>query len=309
MPLPSAVQAQLERADALIAQLSQDNQPAPPAAEPLAPQAPQVAPPAPSPIVDSRPVTPASAPADPAEESRFKVLQGKYNAEVPRLHAEVERLKREAEEAKRIADHYAEQLKAVPAPPLVKPEEVEHFGEGMVDMVRRAAREELASRDKLIETLQAKVSQLATGVETTVKLGFFETLAKAHPDWGTINDDTTFHKFCGEIEPLSGRTYQDLLNAAQNAADGERASAVFTAFKKARDSWVSSSNEALGQQVVPNPGSAASGQQLDPTRSRVFSRQQVQDFYNGVRSGRIKGQEVADTEAEIQRAIAEGRIQ
>jgi peptidoglycan hydrolase CwlO-like protein len=88
--LPKAVQAQIDQANAIITEINK--KPADLAPAPLADAAPASTPPAPAAAPAPAPTpAPAAAPA-PAEDSaehKYKVLQGKYNAEVPRLQRTV----------------------------------------------------------------------------------------------------------------------------------------------------------------------------------------------------------------------------
>lgn len=311
MPVPRTVQEQADRSEALRQRLFEakpaDAPEAPPAPTPPAPQAPAPSDtPAPTPAPPAAP--PASAPADPKAEDRYKVLQGKYNAEVPRLSSERDQAIRQAEEYKRQADELRKQLEAAPKPKLVTPEEVEQFGDGMVDMVRRAAREELSPEQARLAKLEAELAELRSGVSTSRQLGFLETLARDHADWPEINKDPAFHVWLAESDPLSGRTRQQLLDEAQDSQDGKRAVAIFAAFKRARDSWTADSSSALSEQAVPGNAVAHTEPQTDPSQGRQWTRKEVSDFYDGVRRNQYSAEKASAIEAEIQRAIQEGRI-
>lgn len=315
MSIPPSVKALADRADALMANLSGAQPgvtPPAPAPAPANAPAPAVEAPAPAPKTDSTPTPPASAPAPSDTEHRYKVLQGKYNAEVPRLTAENARLaEQNADLESRLAALEAA-LAAAPKPDtsLVRPDEVQEYGEGMVDMVRRAAKEQVQALESQVAELKAQLGQVQSGVAQTQQLGFFETLTRDHPDWAVVNEDETFHKWLSEIDPLSGEQRQALLANAQKAKKGERASAIFTEFKRTRDSWVSRSNQLLSEQEAPAAGAANNGQVQDLSAGRIYTRAEVNDFYAKVRSGQIRmgSKEQIDTEAEIQRALAQGRI-
>lgn len=316
MPIPQAVLEQEERANALLKKLNEGGQQpqTPPAQQPAAPAAQPVQQPvaAQSQSTAQPPTPPAtqggSAPNETAEH-RYAVLKGKYDAEVPRLNGQIHDLSARMEQQQRLIEQLTEQLKsAQPEPkPLVTQEEVTEYGEGLIDVVRRAAKEELQSRDQTIAALQAELESLKTGVVKSRQLGFFETLNRDHPDWGVLNGDPQFHQWLGEIDPLSGKQRQAILADAQQAQDGARASAVFTAFKKARDTWAAQSTAALNAQQVPDTG-ASTVTPGDPASLRIFSRQEVNDFYAKFRRGELSPTEAAATESEIQRAMVEGRI-
>jgi len=87
-------------------------------------------------------------------ENKYKVLAGKYSAEVPQLAAERRELRHKVQQLEK----ELERAKNAPTPErLVKDEEIAEYGENLVDLIRRAAREEVASKDAEIETLRAKL--------------------------------------------------------------------------------------------------------------------------------------------------------
>lgn len=304
MSIPKSVQEQADRADAILAGLQPNASPAP---------APQPAP-APTPAaqqVDSNTPAPGSAPGEGAIEHRLNVLQGKYNAEVPRLHAQLSQSNAALEQANRLIEQLQQQVKAAPAEPtsLLRPEEIEEHGESLIDVIRRTAREEIGGRDARITSLETELHQLRGGVGQLRQKTFLETLSEKVPDWALINDDQQFHSWLAEVDDLSGRQRQALLNEAHQAEDGARAVAIFTAFRKTRDSWAARANDALSGQIVPGPG-AAGGTPTGITNpgGRIWTKAEINAFYTSVRTGRIKGAEAAAVEAEIQLAMAENRI-
>lgn len=305
MSLPKSVIEAGERADALMNALQTGNQPAAPAPQP-APAAPPAAP-APAPEPGSAQAPQVSAPDDASLEHRFKVLQGKYNAEVPRYVSQVSELNARNQELERLNRELTQKLAAAPPPqPLIRPEEIEEHGENLVDLIRRAAREESAADKAKIAELEQRLTQLGSNVAP--KRGFLEVLAEKVPGWAVTNDDSTFHRWLLEKDPLSGRTRQSLLEEAQQQGDGERAANIFITFGKDRDSWAARSADALSSQVVPAAGAGGGNPAATAGQGRIWARAEVTDFYTKVRTGQIKGQEQAAIEAEIQRAMVEGRI-
>src|SRR6478735_5978176 len=104
-----------------------------------------IAVPAPAPTTPAQPApaTEHAAPPEDSWEAHYKVLTGKYNAEVPRLSADNRALKEAVTELTGKVGTLTKQIEdvqsKVPVEPLIKPEEVAEFGEPLVDMARRAA--------------------------------------------------------------------------------------------------------------------------------------------------------------------------
>jgi len=150
--LPRAVAEAERKAEEALQRLQQARQPQqtqdpqPPAENLNQDPAPT---PAPSEPAATAPAAPAATPSEGDEkwEARYKTLHGKYNAEVPRLHSALKerdsKLNSLTEEVEAL-----KQALAKPKESLVKPEEVNEFGEPLVDLIRRAAREEVQTKDQ-----------------------------------------------------------------------------------------------------------------------------------------------------------------
>jgi hypothetical protein len=238
--------------------------------------------------------------ADDQLEHRYKVLQGKYNSEVPRLASENRELKAQLQSL----TEQVEKLKAAPPEPLVKPEEIEEYGEGLVDLARRIAREELMQKDSEIESLKSKIESLSNVTTQKVESDFFKSLTEMVPDWKEVNQDPKFLTWLDEVDELTGQTKQDLLTAAERARDAVRTAKFFTAFKKTSSSWAASSAQSLESQVAP----ATSQNSPAPPSKKVWTRGEVAEFYARIRRGEVSDKDAIAIEADIHAAQIEGRI-
>lgn len=238
----------------------------------------------------------------PAEdwEHRFKVLQGKYNSEVPRFSAENKDLKSRLEQL----ESEMVQLKATPPEPLVKQEEIDEYGEGLIDVARRIAREELATKQGEIDTLKAQIQNLTTATTNTAKNDFFKSLNAIVPEWEQINQDPNFLSWLDEVDELTGETKQSLLSKAEQARDASRVGKFFTSFKKTSSSWAANSANALEQQVVPPTNKSPD----TPPSKKVWTRAEINEFYNRLRKGAVSDADAIAIEADITAASIEGRI-
>lgn len=291
--LPRAVVEAEERANKLQEEfLKQQNQPEP----------------EPQPAVVETPVPPAeptdSAVPPPQEENwehRFKVLQGKYNSEVPRFASENKDLKSRLQ----ILEEQIEEMKnAKPAEVLVKPEEIEQYGEGLIDVARRVAREELASKDAVIAKLQSEINSIKSVTTTVVSDTFFKSLTELVPDWESLNADENFLKWLDEIDELTGETRQQLLGKAESQRDPVRAAKFFNLYKKASQSWAANSQTSLEQQIVP----PANQPSASPPAKKIWTRGEIAGFYERVRRGMVSDSDAIAIEADITAATIEGRI-
>lgn len=313
MNLPRAVLEAERKADEALQRLQQARQPqqtptdqAPPgqvASDPPANTPAPSEPAAQAPAPASTPPAPASQDGDDKWEARYKTLHGKYNAEVPRLHAAL----KERDSKLNSLTEEVEALKASLAKPresLVKPEEVNEYGEPLVDLIRRAAREEVGSKDAEIEALKKRLESLDSTLVQNKEVGFYDKLAASVPDWMAINDDPDFHAWLGETDEITGYTRQDILSEAEGKRDADRVARFFNAFKKVRQNSAAAATASLDSQVAP----VVTRTPESPPGKKIWTRAEIADFYARDRRGEISEADSVAIDAEIQSAIRERRV-
>lgn len=301
MSLPRAVLEAEEKANRLHEELLKQQQSPEPTDPPAEGQ--QTDPPAdPEPPKNQDDSTPPPAPgSDEQLEHRYKVLQGKYNSEVPRLSAENKELKTKLQDL----EVQVEALKnAKPPESLVKPEEIEEYGEGLVDLARRIAKEEIATKQAEVDALKARIESLTNVTTQKVETDFFKSLTAMVPDWEQVNQDAKFLAWLDEYDELAGETRQSLLTKAEKSRDAERTAKFFTAYKKASSSWAAKATESLDQQVVPPTNKAPN----TPPSKKIWTRGEVSEFYARMRRGDVSDADAIAIEADIMAAQVEGRI-
>jgi len=300
MSVPRAVAEAEERANKLHEELlkQQRNEPTPPQAETDQQAAPEADAESSSMGVSPDPKTSDSK--DDSYEHRFKVLQGKYNSEVPRLSQENKELKATLKSLQEQVD----ELKTQPAEPLVKQEEIDEYGEGLIDVARRIAQEELAKKDAKIKRLEDKLDALEGTTTKTVEKDFYSTLSARVPEWEKINADKSFHKWLDEVDELAGYRRQDLLSQAEQARDADRVIKFFKAFEKTSKKQVADTNLALESQVSPTANRTPNA----PAAKKIWTRAEISEFYRRVRAGQVSDKDVVTIEADIHAATIENRI-
>lgn len=238
---------------------------------------------------------------DPRWESRYKSLEGKYKAEVPRLAASNKEL---AAKLQSLEYHIEELKSAKPKESLIKPEEVQEFGEPLVDLIRRAAREEVSVKENEIAELKRRLESFEHSTTKNAELGFYEKLNAFCGDWMLINDDKDFHSWLDQYDELAGRRRQDLLAEAEEAKDATRVANFFNAWKKTQTNREATSSRSLESQVVPQSTMTES----KPAGKKIWTRQEIANFYSKARSGDIDAKQMVAVEADIHAAQLEGRI-
>lgn len=239
--------------------------------------------------------------ADDPWENKYKVLAGKYSAEVPTLAAEKRELRHKVQQLEK----ELENLKQAPSRErLVKDEEVAEYGENLVDLIRRAAREEVQSKDQEIEFLKSKLEQFEHQTQKNNTVDFYSRLGALVPDWVAVNENKSFHKWLAQRDELTGIERQEMLVQAEAERSPERVAAFFNAFKRQTSSAMVQANDRLASQVSP----AAEVSDGPPPGKRVWTRAQISSFYQQVRTGEISDAEALAIEKEIQTASLEGRV-
>ena len=293
MNLPRAVVEAERRAEEAFQQLQSSRQPQ----QDPAPAGVNQTPTAPAPAPTTPP--PATA-AEETWEARYKTLNGKYNAEVPRLHAALKErdaklngLTEEVEALKRTVN------------PLVRPEEIQEYGEPMIDMIRRTAREELASSTAEVKDLKAKVDKFETATATNTEASFYERLVALVPDWMAINDNPAFHSWLSEYDDFTGFQRQSLISEAEGKRDADRVAKFFNAFKEVQSKTAASATDSLESQVPPESTGATSP---SSDGKKFWTRAEVADFYARHRRNEFTEEEAAAIDSEIQVAVRQNRI-
>jgi hypothetical protein len=305
MAMPRAVEAAAKRAEELHAQLYQQQNPEDPADpqnQPDPGQAPQDPPADPAPQ-DPQDPPPQDPPKEDPWEHKYKVMEGKYRAEVPRLAADNRDLRQKLDAI--TAD--LERLKSQPSTPaqsLISPEDREKYGDDLLDVIKRTAQEQVAAKDQEIADLKRMLEGVHQDTAKTAEVTFYDRLGELVPDWVAINAEDGFLKWLDEHDEFTGRTRQDLLSDAENARDATRVARFFSKWKAEQTQSVATSQRALESQVVPDSNKVVKS----PTGKRFFTRAEIQQFYSAARRGEISSKDMVAMEAEIHAATLEGRI-
>lgn len=271
--LPAAVQKQVDLANKLVEQIypitpdpdegepvvaiqpTPAESPAEPTVEPLVepPVEPAAELAAESPV--EPPVEPPAEPTAEGWEHKYKVLQGKYNAEVPRLiqqgRQQDELLRDMRQQLTNTQTMMASSLNqgsavpqgkaGAPEPPLqrlVKDDEIHQFGADLHDFIQRTAREEVQVGARGLAKLEQRViaTEVTAKEAVSIAAGNAEEKVIALLDikakgWETQNRDPEFLTWLDQVDPYTGKPRGELLSQAYAAHDGPRVVAIFMGFR------------------------------------------------------------------------------
>lgn len=348
--LPKAVQKQIAEANAVAEQLQKEREDK----LKLVEQPPEAPPAEPAPaagaaenVDETPPAEGKEAPQPEAWEQKYRVLQGKYNAEVPRLQRQLNDLMGRFEQTtqqltatqnmlaslhqQRAAPSAGQAAAPAGQSKLVKDEEIRDYGPDLIDVMRRVAREEVAPVvdqtiqpvKQQLEQVNRQASQVADRTLQTEQEKLFATLDKEIPDWRTVNRDEGFLAWLGQPDPYSGEQRGVLLKRAYERLDIPRVLTFFRGYRNENAvvtppaaAPAPATEAAAGpQQKLENlvaPGTPKAGSTGAPSTAgkRIWTQAEIKKFYSDCAAGRYA--RMKDRRDEIERDIfaaqLEGRI-
>jgi hypothetical protein len=320
-PLPEQLRRQIAEAETLRTELG-SQQPQAPSSEPAA--TPQPAPP------------PSGQP--PAEdeqswEQRYKSLHGRFENERRSNQAMADRLQQLENTISTLEVRGTQAPEPAPAPPtkLITEQEVNDYGQELLDVVGRRAREEISPE---FEQLAARLNRLESGqqavgqvIDRTQKQTVYQALAERIPEWRDINRDENFKAWLAQPDPFSGRRRHDMLTEAFDRHESGRVVTFFEGFLTEATGTPPSppspgtaapplavNGNGSGRPSLEDfaaPGRARSAPQSLPPDKPIYTAAWIAKFSADKRRGLYRGRE-ADAEAierDIYLAQHEGRIQ
>ncbi|MFA5606820.1 MAG: hypothetical protein WDA07_06485 [Leucobacter sp.] len=228
-------------------------------------------------------------------EAAYKVLQGKFNAEVPRLHEQIRTLEAEIKELKT--------RPAAPPPSPIKDEEVQEYGENFVDFVKRAASTVVPEGVSKVPEIEKSIEEIRAETLRQSKRAFLSDLTRLAPNWESLNEDPDFIAWLDESDQFSGRKRQQLLDDACSSFDAERAARFFTTYGRGKEP---EQPKDLTEHVVP----PTSKVDVPVQGKRIWTPGEIKSFFDTVSRGGYRGREAeaAQIERDIYAAQREGRI-
>jgi hypothetical protein len=317
MALPRQVEAQLRELEALEKQLAEGQNPAPADPDPQPAEPPQDPQPQPA---EPTPVEPTPTPTEPvvAEEKweqKYKTLKGMYDAEVPRLHADLRELKAQVDSLRKASETKPVEP-AKPAAPtkLVTDADVEAFGQDLIEVQRKVAREVASEFRGELDAMRAeneKLREQLTSTGTQVSEASFEQrLYRMVPDFETVNADPKWIAWLNEVDPLLRAPRSSVAQQAFNRGDAEGVAHYVAMFKQTITpvEQKADKTEELERQLQPNRG-ATSAPTASP-KGKVYTNADIEKMFRKAADLGTKGQTDAakKLEAEIDAAFMEGRV-
>lgn len=339
--IPRQVKKQAEEATRIFEELQkQRNGDAPPESAPEAAPAadeprgeaqpastPEAAPAAPEqpsqPAAAEQPAAPPPQPQQPDSwEQKYRVLTGKYNAEVPALHRRIGDLETIIAA---MQNKPAETQQPDPVPvaidKLVKPEEITDYGVDFMDVVGRRAQEAVAPTLKqLVEKLsklEATVGTTSQKVEKTEREKVYDQLDGTIENWRAINSSPEFIAWLNDVDVFTGTPRMQALREAFDRNEAHRVVGIFRKYLQENTVTMPTSQPtaatperapAVQRETLAAPSRSRTVGTDAPRNAKIWTEREIAAFYEKVRRRQVSADERARVEADIMRAAAENRI-
>lgn len=287
------------------------------------------------------PATPTEAPPD--LEHQFQSMKGRYereaenNRRITRQLADMQHLMAAMQAAPPQPQPTSQQGSGVTfgagpgQPRYVTPEEVKEYGEELIDIVGRRAREVyepvVAQLTQELNNIKQQVGGVRNTVAYDASVKMYEELAKEVPNWEQINASVEFGRWLDQPDPLTGQIRRNILNYSHSRNMTGSVIAAFKGFLSDQASLgpanggmvpgngadrhepVASTPQATLAQFAA-PGRAKTGQTQVPPEKPIFSTADITQFYRDKTAGKYAGREAeADAyERQLYDAGREGRI-
>ncbi len=261
-------------------------------------------------------------------KQKYRSLQGMYNSDVPRLNTQNRELTSRVEQLEKLLGEIPSKAEtpastSTPTPSLITEDDVANYGDS-IEVMRKAAREELNTANSKVSHLEAQMAKLQSVVPQVQQVQaqqkksaeqiFWDTISSKVPHWDNINTNPDFQSWLLEIDPLTGVNRQTYLEDAQRNLDAVRVTNFFT-------TWEQANGKPNNAQSNRKPSDSTLQKQVSPGRSRsngappsgeppTYSPKDITQFFTDVRQGKYKGRddERGRVERDIFAAQAEGRI-
>lgn len=323
MALPKALQNADEEANELIRQ-QQQKASTPETGNTDEPQQPQE-----NRTPEQPPQQPPQSDSEQTWEHKYRVLQGKYNADIkklnddlreaqqrsqdPSLQRRLQSLETENTQLKQQLEQQ-QQSSANPSGEVkLNKTLVDEYGEDFARAVAEQASAgnsgtsaEIQRLSNLVNSLQSKLTQTEQATnETAGNMRMRELnaeLSKSNIDFEQVNTDPMFHEWLKGIDEASGEERNTLMNGAFSRGDINRTAFFFKAFKAQERS--NFSNNPLASQV--DVSSRAPGDAMGD--DNVWTKEQINRLYDDYNKGKLTEGEFKEWERKLFAAHAAGNV-
>lgn len=246
-------------------------------------------------------------------EQRYRSLDGMIQArdkQIQQLHDLLAGMQEQQSQAPRGGNEG--QPEAPSSEPLVTKADEDNFGSDLVDMSRRAAREELGkfSQDlqRQFDALRNELKGISKTAEVSAQDSFEGKLDKVAPNWRTIDSDARFIAWLDEstarkqvfgtaVQHRDARAVGDFFNEFERIHEAEQTRREEPAQKRRQE---------LEKQVAPGKSKKAAAPESRSDEKKTWTRSEIVSAFANKKQ--YPADEFAKLEREIASAQREGRV-
>ncbi|MCI4626872.1 MAG: hypothetical protein L3V56_13080 [Candidatus Magnetoovum sp. WYHC-5] len=239
-----------------------------------------------------------------AYASKYDDLQKQYEQEMARLRDEMNNKERELIKSKRDFVMAQLELSALSVEPEVQ--ELQKTSPEVYNAVNKMLFTQLSRLQTLvIDALDKKIESVRQAQADVLRNLFNELISEKVPNWKTIKKDTDFNKWLSVTDRYTGKTRQELFNAAFDRFDAVTVANFFKDY--AYETKNSSKKKGLELYAGLSRTSASRSYGADV---ESFKETDIQKFYNELSAGKYSGREKEAMliEERIAKAMKAGRI-
>ena len=267
----------------------------------------------PEPVQETKPKNTDEDPA--VWKQKYKTLQGMYDKEVPQLHSEVKTLTKELESLKESLTKKAEETPKQEQK-LVTDEDVQNFGEDLIEVQRKVAREVAAEFEGRLEALKSENQELRDLVGSTdnriSETTFEARLHRLVPDFQQLDSDPNWIAWLDEVDPVLRAPRRTIALQAYQSGDAEGVAYYVDMFKsnmvKEEPTQEKPTTGELERQIQP----ARTASNATPTsqKGKTYSNADIQKMFQKAAQLNSVGklEQANKLEAEIDAAYMQGRV-
>jgi len=266
--------------------------------------------------------TPVNTDSEHIFEAKYKVLQGKYNAEVPQLREEIKTLKQQldsqpapVDESKyqKTIDELQRKLDAKESQPVTSNQELDEYiaseygaelANAIQNMINRHAapksNDDVTQLRQKVEDIERNNQQSQHEMKiSTLK----QTLKSQGIDFEQTDTDPMFHDWLAKEEGQTGQSRSVFMQNHFASGNIAKTAAFYAAFKAQERSSYQKNPLANHVDVSSNHSAPDSGAESD-----MWSGDDIDRLYKDQREGRISEAEFKKQEQSLNRAMQEGRV-
>lgn len=251
-------------------------------------------------------------------EHKYKVLQGKYNAELASIAQENQYLKAQLEALQKLITAQETKKEEIPKSPAEQLDsEEEEFKKEFPD-IYNVVEKMIKKRLSDVENLKNTVNTISQHATKSLEQKFYDALNKEVPDWQAINVSPDFAKWLQGKDEYSPYTRYENLVTAASVWDAETVINILkkykndTNIKENIEEQVSAPKKNIEKYTSPSTTQKPRIETTQPAGSskKVFSKEEINKFYQDLALGKVNlsKQDKAKMEQEIWNAIVEGRV-